>query len=199
MSASNSKLIPPVSCSEGSFLVRAYPRIKKNKTGEPYIQHVENYCRIKLPYFDEFCKTENPENPDLVYAMLTVFGEARGESENSIKAIAWVIRNRLNRKKWGKTYKELVLKEKQFDCWKNNDPNYKAILKITKQDKKEQSAWEKCKKIIKEIQNAPEENNPLPQVYNYFSGLSNSKISWQKKYFDLPNIPHFHFVKLKYP
>src|SRR3990167_7804491 len=124
MSASNSKLIPPVSCSEGSFLVRAYPRIKKNKTGEPYIQHVENYCRIKLPYFDEFCKTENPENPDLVYAMLTVFGEARGESENSIKAIAWVIRNSLKLKKWGKSYKEVVLSQGRFDCWKTSDANY---------------------------------------------------------------------------
>jgi len=90
----------------------------------PYIQHVGNYCRINSIYFDKFCKTENPENPDLVYAMLTVFGEARSESDDSIKAIAWVIRNSLKLKKWGKSYKEVVLSQGRFDCWKTSDANY---------------------------------------------------------------------------
>ncbi|MBI5448639.1 MAG: cell wall hydrolase [Gammaproteobacteria bacterium] len=137
-----------ISCPEGSCLVRAHDKKKKNKRGEPYIQHVHNYCRMMPNYFDNFCKTENPENPDLTYTILTAFGEARGESNESIKAIAWVMKNRKQIKKWKGTYKNIVLSERQFDCWNPSDKNYPTILRIIHHDKKEQETWEKCKKII---------------------------------------------------
>lgn len=133
---------------------------------------------------------------DLLYFALTLYGEARGENDASKRAIAWIIQNRFSKKMGEKSYQAVVLKKSQFSCWKKSDPNYKKLRHPgkngTSSDKK---SWQKCKIIIEEIRNAPKNKNPIPEVYNYFSGKP--KLRWQKKYFDIPGVPHFHFVKLK--
>ncbi|KAI9556477.1 hypothetical protein GHT06_016265 [Daphnia sinensis] len=55
----------------------------------------------------------------------TVFGEARGESVEGQRAVAWVIKNRadLNRSYWGGSNIARVCKHPgQFECW--NDASY---------------------------------------------------------------------------
>lgn len=50
----------------------------------------------------------------------TIFAEARGESEQGQKAVAWVIKNRadLNRSYWGgNTIAGVCLHPGQFECW----------------------------------------------------------------------------------
>jgi len=99
------------------------------------------------------------------------------------------------KKKGGNSYQAIVLRKSQFSCWKEKDPNHKKLRAPGKDDISDKNSWQKCKSIIEEVRNAPKDKNPIPEVYNYFSG--EPKLKWQKKYFDLPNIPHFHFVKLK--
>lgn len=73
----------------------------------------------------------------------TVWGEARGEGYVGRAAVAWVIRNRVDRYPgawWGKTYQDVCLHPWQFSCWKletdklaalsTDDPLYGAIGEI---------------------------------------------------------------------
>jgi len=58
------------------------------------------------------------------YMARTLWGEARGESEEGQVAVGHVIKNRVEKKTWyGKTIKDVCLKKWQFSCWNENDPN----------------------------------------------------------------------------
>ena len=91
---------------------------------------------------------------DLETMALTVWAESRGESPNGQRAVAWVIRNRLNNPGWWSrnagdgipddTLAAVCRDPWQFSCWNPSDPNryrlndsktrekgdYLAILKI---------------------------------------------------------------------
>lgn len=68
-------------------------------------------------------------NDDLAVLTRTLVGEIRNKFNRPIEvaAVACVIRNRVNDKRWPNTYSEVCLQPKQFSCWNNNDPNYKII------------------------------------------------------------------------
>ncbi len=52
----------------------------------------------------------------------TVYGEARGETLDGKIAVAWTVRNRVERPRWwGKTYNEVCLKPRQFSCWDDHN------------------------------------------------------------------------------
>lgn len=51
--------------------------------------------------------------------------------------------------------------------------------------KADKNAWQRCKELYEEIQNAPETENPIPGVCHYFSGPPNPKHPWEKNYFNL--------------
>ena len=62
----------------------------------------------------------------------TLWGEARGEGEIGMKAVACVIMNRANDPKWwGDTPRKVCLKEFQFGCWNANDPNHQKMLDVS--------------------------------------------------------------------
>jgi spore germination cell wall hydrolase CwlJ-like protein len=67
----------------------------------------------------------------------TLWGEARGEGELGIRAIACVIKNRFNERKWYSflngthTIAGVCKKPWQFSCWNKSDPNYKKMLSVT--------------------------------------------------------------------
>ena len=82
--------------------------------------------------------TEN----DLQILARTLFGEARGEGDEGLEAVACVIINRFKAKKWFTGYEMLngkkvpsmaqtCLKKAQFSCWNKNDPNYKLLCQKT--------------------------------------------------------------------
>jgi spore germination cell wall hydrolase CwlJ-like protein len=61
----------------------------------------------------------------------TIAGEARGEGDLGMKAVANVVMNRVaNPCWWGTTVKEVCLKPYQFSCWLANDPNRAIILHL---------------------------------------------------------------------
>ena len=71
----------------------------------------------------------------------TLWGEARGEGEQGMKAVACVVLNRVKKAQnmggnfwWGHDIQSVCLKPWQFSCWNRNDPNREKMRHITKQD-----------------------------------------------------------------
>lgn len=54
---------------------------------------------------------------------LTIYLEARGESESAKIGVGSVIRNRVRTEYRGETYHEVCLAKDQFSCWNDDDPN----------------------------------------------------------------------------
>jgi hypothetical protein len=62
---------------------------------------------------------------------LTIYGEARGESEEGKIAVGSVILERVEHRDWdGKTIHEVCLMPYQFSCYLPNDPNFKSLKLI---------------------------------------------------------------------
>lgn len=199
MNSTYLKDVSKQSCSDGKYWISPHERKRINKSGKPYIQHVKGYCCCYHGPYQKIAEEENLPF-DHLFFVLTVYGETRGENAVSQKAIAWIIRNRFNKKTFGDSYRNIVLKPLQFSCWSKGDKNYKMLQhpgkngKSAHQKEADKKAWQKCKNTFEEIFYASETENPLPEIYHYFSGPPKKR--WQEKYFDLPNVPHFHFVKL---
>ena len=102
-------------------------------------------------------------NTDFLYLAKTIYGEARGESIETMFAVGWVIRNRLQSGRHGKTYKDVVLQPKQFSCWNKNDPNYKVIKGIIKG-----RLWEVCIGVAIVVMQSTKKHNPIIGVYHYY-------------------------------
>lgn len=184
-------------CPEGKYWIRPHQRKRIDSHGKPYIQYVKGYCCCYHGPFQKISEEEKISFDHLFFA-LTIYGEAGGENIASKRAIAWIIRNRLRKKRWGNTFRKVVLSPAQFACWNKHDPNYMRIQHPGKDGSvADKRAWRSCKTMFLEVYHAPEKNNPLPGVCHYFSGKPDvKKHPWQKNYFDLPGIPSFHFVKL---
>jgi N-acetylmuramoyl-L-alanine amidase len=66
----------------------------------------------------------------------TLWGEARGDGEPGMEAVACVILNRVRRARdsWGKTVAEVCKKDRQFSCWNVGDPNREKMLAVREDD-----------------------------------------------------------------
>ena len=56
---------------------------------------------------------------------MTILGEARGEGEEGMYAVACVIAQRSIA--WKRTPKQICFADKQFSCWNPKDPNRKIV------------------------------------------------------------------------
>ena len=76
---------------------------------------------------------KNPfENLNYMQLMaLCIYGEARNQGLDGMLAVASVIMNRVKKQGWmGKTIKEVILKEAQFSCFDEDDPNRSVLAAI---------------------------------------------------------------------
>lgn len=75
----------------------------------------------------------------------TLYGEARGEAERGMAAVACVIMNRVHLSEqnmvnargplwWGRDVVSVCLKQYQFSCWNRDDPNRRKIIAVTRDD-----------------------------------------------------------------
>jgi hypothetical protein len=65
----------------------------------------------------------------------TMFGEARGEGEAGMAAVAHVVFNRVDaRSWWGRDVVGVCMKRWQFSCWNPGDPNRERLLRVTGSD-----------------------------------------------------------------
>jgi N-acetylmuramoyl-L-alanine amidase len=72
----------------------------------------------------------------------TIFGEARGESQQGMEAVAHVVLNRVrhaqskgNQFWWGHDIITVCQKPYQFSCWNPGDPNRPKLMAVTKDNK----------------------------------------------------------------
>lgn len=65
---------------------------------------------------------------DIAVVAMTLWGEARGEGEQGMQAVACVIGNRVRRRWRRKTGYVAVCRDRwQFSCWNENDPNLRRL------------------------------------------------------------------------
>lgn len=67
----------------------------------------------------------------------TLWGEARGEGEAGLEAVAAVVVNRTRRSAefwWGHRIEDVCRRKFQFSCWNENDPNLPKLKKVTGDD-----------------------------------------------------------------
>jgi N-acetylmuramoyl-L-alanine amidase len=67
---------------------------------------------------------------DAACAVRTIWGEARGEGDAGMKAVAHVLFNRLKDGRWGQTLGSVCLAPYQFSCWNIGDPNRRLMLSL---------------------------------------------------------------------
>jgi hypothetical protein len=77
----------------------------------------------------------------------TLWGEARGEGEEGMRAVACVIVNRRNARR-GSTLSQICRAPAQFSCWNEGDPNRLKLLHGTPSD----AAFEAARRIASEAQ-----------------------------------------------
>lgn len=79
--------------------------------------------------------SRKPTRRDIELAARTVVGEARGDGEKGMAAVAHVIRNRAARPAWwGSTLTGVILKPRQFSAWNEGDPNRPFMLALSNTD-----------------------------------------------------------------
>lgn len=62
----------------------------------------------------------------------TLYGEVRGEPWDGKVAVAWTIRNRVEKPGWwGRDIVGVCQKPWQFSCWNEKDPNRAQLLAVT--------------------------------------------------------------------
>lgn len=75
---------------------------------------------------------------DLDTAVRTAWGEARGEGDDGLRMVLWVIRNRATIDLgndgrpdwWGEGIAQICTRPNQFSCWNRFDPNRVKLLRL---------------------------------------------------------------------
>jgi spore germination cell wall hydrolase CwlJ-like protein len=90
---------------------------------------------------------------DAHWMALTMWGEARGQGEEGMRAVGHVIRNRREAKKYGDYVTDTVSQAFQFSAWNKGDPNRAAMLAIEDlpKDGEGYRQWLEAKRLAAEI------------------------------------------------
>ena len=95
----------------------------------------------------------------------TIYGEARGEDEETKRAVANVVINRVKDPKWwGKTIKEVCLVRKQFSCFNFGDPNFMELINAHIKDRVLQECFGIAYVVIKGL--LPDNTNGATHYHN---------------------------------
>lgn len=79
------------------------------------------------------------DESDVLVMAQTIWGEARGESDEGQYAIGHVIKNRFDSNKWfsADSLEGVCKKKWQFSCWNEDDPNKEKMENLTQEDIKD--------------------------------------------------------------
>lgn len=90
---------------------------------------------------------------DLKLLALTIWGEARGDGPEAMRAVGHVIANRMEAERFGDSVKDVVWKRKAFSCWNPGDPNREAMSNIAQLPKEsvDRKRWQQALQISQEI------------------------------------------------
>ena len=91
---------------------------------------------------------------DAHWVALTMWGEARSEGEEAMRAVGHVIANRWNAGgRNGPFITDTVSEAWQFSCWNPGDPNLSAIQRIhlLREDSRDYLMWQAARRVAEEI------------------------------------------------
>jgi spore germination cell wall hydrolase CwlJ-like protein len=90
---------------------------------------------------------------DAHWMALTMWGEARGQGEEGMRAVGHVIANRWKARTHGSHITDTVSAAWQFSCWNSNDPNRAQMLAIDDlpEGSEARRQWLLAKRIAAEI------------------------------------------------
>lgn len=116
------------------------PRIPAEWRGTYKIDRLYDLNNLPNP------KTTDPDfkgDDDITLLARLVFGEARGESVDVRKDIAYTVVNRAGGNQWwGHTAREVVLKPYQYSCFNRGDPNLPKLMDPFSYASR--STWSEC-------------------------------------------------------
>ena len=127
----------------------------------------------------------------------TIYGEARGEGVLGMRAVAHVIKNRVdldlgNDGKpdwWGEGYKDVCLKKSQFSCWLQNDPNYSRLTESAINNPQMSLARD----IARDIISGNDKDDPTNGATHYHTTFVSP--AWSKEKRTCASVGHHLFYK----
>ena len=105
-----------------------------------------------------------------------VYGEARNQSFKGKVAVAMTVSNRVKHPghwSWGYNWRDVILKKYQFSCYNKDDPNYKKIISMHKENT---DVWLECG-VVAEYVYLDKLQSYLPAVPTHYHTKS-IKPSW---------------------
>lgn len=123
-------------------------------------------------------------------AIRTLWGEARGEPDDGIRAVAHALLNRVADGRWGKTLAQVCLWPSQFSCWNVADPNRMKILGLDDID----PDLIRCQKLYAQ---ARIEADPIDRACFYYADTMPRVPSWSTGMIETAHIGHHRFLRDK--
>lgn len=93
------------------------------------------------------------DTEEMILARL-VFGEARNQSVEAMRGVAWVVKNRLlaNRSDWGNTYHSVILTPNQFSVMNPEDVNFPILTDpLNTESQITKDAWKRAYEVAQEV------------------------------------------------
>jgi len=120
-------------------------------------------------------------DPDVIYAAQTVYGEARGECWNAKLGVVHVIVNRKKAKRryFGRSIKTIIQKPEQFSCWRRKDVNYKKIHNPLKHESVD--VWLECYMAARLVLRGEVKDNTGKALYYIDESIIDSPPAWVAK------------------
>lgn len=134
---------------------------------------------------------------DFEMVALCVWREARGASDEAMRAVAWVIRNRVKDTRWPGTEHGVVLQPKQFSCFNAGDPN--AVKFPHSRDVADWKAWERVRAAVAAVyaDGVGEAADPTKGANHYHSIPEGRPFpSWAVREAETLRLPGFRFYRL---
>jgi len=129
----------------------------------------------------------NDDTEQMILAR-AIYGEARNEllSDEARIGVGWSIRNRLeDSRRWGDTYKTVILEEVQYSAFRENDENWPFVQDpLHKNNPIDKKAWGNCYKIAGQII-AGDVKDPTDGANHYYDDSMDSPYWITKKSFKI--------------
>jgi len=111
----------------------------------------------------------------------TVWGEARSEGINGMRAVAHVICNRAGDNRWPSDHADVCTQPSQFSCWNQDDPNRERLVGVEWTDVNFQHAYAlSCTAIIPVSHGSHGNGDPTHGANHYCTAqlLEDSPPAW---------------------
>jgi len=108
--------------------------------------------------------TSEKEKDEILWLARVVYSETKNPAE--MEKIAWVVRNRVESRRWGSSYKKVVLSPNQFSGFSSRDPQYYTNIKLDCNTNN--PLWQKALVIAKKVYNAERKDRVLKNSVQHF-------------------------------